>query len=108
MHTQAVKNLESAIGVLQHLKENKDVDNHQVLYIVLNTLKDINGEYCSLDRHKETSPLTLPEHESFYDMIHKHLTELLTLENFCEGLDVAINTLDSYLKENRNSIRGVS
>lgn len=108
MHTQAVKNLESAIGALEHLGGNKDLDNHQVLYLVFNTLKDINGEYCSLDRHKETSPLTVSEHESFYNMIHAHLTKLLTLENFCEGLDVAINTLDSYLKENRNSIGSIS
>ena len=105
MHTQAVKNLESAITTLQHLKGNEDIENHQVLYIVLNTLKDINGEYCSLDRHKETSPLTALTHEYFYEMIREHLTKLLTLENFCEGLDVAINSLDTYLKENG---RGVS
>lgn len=84
--------------VLQHLKGSDGVDSNEVLYVVLNTLKDINGEYCSLDRHKETSPLNVAEHESFYNMIHEYLTKLLTLENFCEGLDVAINTLDSYLK----------
>lgn len=101
MHINAVKKLESIITTLQHLKEKGDIDNHQVLYIVLNTLNDINGEYCSLDRHKETSPLTASTHESFYEMIQEHLAKILTLKNFCEGLDVATNSIDTYLKENR-------